>query len=131
VYGDRVFVPVASWEETRSLDPAYPCCTFRGSIAALRVNDGVPVWQTYLVPEAKRTGANKRGTPQFGPSGAGVWSAPTIDQKRGLMYIGTGDNYSRRQLLVAGIAAERCDRRARPQVRPRRVVEANASRRCV
>ncbi len=93
-YNGTVFVPVASWEETRSLDPAYPCCTFRGSIVALRIRDGQPVWKTWLVPEPKRTGQTKRGTPQYGPSGAGVWSSPTLDAKRGVMYIGTGDNYS-------------------------------------
>src|SRR4029077_18430900 len=26
-----VYVPVASWEETRGSDPEYACCTFRGS----------------------------------------------------------------------------------------------------
>jgi polyvinyl alcohol dehydrogenase (cytochrome) len=93
-YNGNVFVPVASWEETRSLDPTYPCCTFRGSIVALRIRDGQQVWKTYLVPEAKRTGETKRGTPQYGPSGAGVWSSPTLDAKRGVMYIATGDNYS-------------------------------------
>src|SRR5262249_17599439 len=30
-----VFVPAASWEETRAVSPDYPCCTFRGSITAL------------------------------------------------------------------------------------------------
>jgi polyvinyl alcohol dehydrogenase (cytochrome) len=89
-----VFVPVASWEETRSLDADYPCCTFRGSVTALRVGDGKEVWKTYLVPEPKRTGQTKRGTPQFGPSGAGVWASPTLDLKRGVMYVATGDNYS-------------------------------------
>ena len=89
-----MFVPVASWEETRSLDPAYACCTFRGSIVALRIRDGQQVWKSYLVPAAKRTGQTKRGTPQFGPSGVGVWASPTIDAKRGVMYIATGDNYS-------------------------------------
>ena len=78
---------VASWEETRSLDPAYPCCTFRGSVVALRIQDGQQVWKSYLVPEPKPTGKTKRGTQQYGPSGAGVWSAPTLDPKRGLMYI--------------------------------------------
>ena len=29
-----------------------------------------------------------------GPSGAGVWSTPTIDLKRNLIYVSTGDNYS-------------------------------------
>ena len=35
-----VYIPAASWEETRSLDPQYACCTFRGSLTALRVSDG-------------------------------------------------------------------------------------------
>ena len=93
-YRGNVFVPVASWEETRSLDPSYPCCTFRGSIVALRIRDGQQVWKTWLVPEPKRTGQTKLGTPQYGPSGAGVWASPTLDAKRGVMYIATGDNYS-------------------------------------
>jgi polyvinyl alcohol dehydrogenase (cytochrome) len=93
-YNGNVFVPVASWEETRSLDSTYPCCTFRGSIVALRIRDGKQVWKSYLVPEAKRTGQTRRGTPQYGPSGAGVWASPTLDARRGVMYIATGDNYS-------------------------------------
>ena len=93
-YNGNVFVPVASWEETRSLDPNYACCTFRGSVIALRIRDGQQVWKTYLVPQAKRTGQTKRGTSQFGPSGVGVWASPTLDPKRGVMYIATGDNYS-------------------------------------
>jgi polyvinyl alcohol dehydrogenase (cytochrome) len=89
-----IFVPAASWEETRSLEPAYPCCTFRGSISALRVGDGSVLWKTYLVDAPKRTGTNSAGAAQWGPSGAPVWSAPTPDPKRGVLYIATGDNYS-------------------------------------
>ncbi len=89
-----VFVPVASWEETRSLDPTYVCCTFRGSIVALRIRDGAQVWKSYMVGLPKETGKNKRGVPQLGPSGAGIWAAPTLDAKRGVMYVATGDNYS-------------------------------------
>jgi polyvinyl alcohol dehydrogenase (cytochrome) len=29
-----------------------------------------------------------------GPSGAGVWSAPTLDVTSGVIYVLTGDNYS-------------------------------------
>jgi len=88
------FVPAASWEETRSINPEYPCCTFRGSVTALRVSDGSVVWKTYLVDAPQRTGETAVGTPTFGPSGAGVWSTPTVDAPRGLLYITTGDNYS-------------------------------------
>jgi polyvinyl alcohol dehydrogenase (cytochrome) len=94
-YNGTVFVGAASWEETRSLDPNYPCCTFRGSMSALRIRDGKLVWKSYMIGDApKQTGKTQHGTPQFGPSGAGIWSAPTLDTKRGVMYVTTGDNYS-------------------------------------
>jgi polyvinyl alcohol dehydrogenase (cytochrome) len=89
-----VFIPAASWEETRSVDPEYPCCTFRGSVTALNAKDGSILWQTFLVDPPKKTGMTKIGTATYGPSGAGVWSTPTVDPKRGLLYITTGDNYS-------------------------------------
>jgi polyvinyl alcohol dehydrogenase (cytochrome) len=89
-----VYIPAASWEETRSIDPQYVCCTFRGSITALRVRDGSVVWKTYTVDPPQKTGTNSAGAAQWGPSGAPVWSAPTIDTKRGLLYVSTGDNYS-------------------------------------
>lgn len=95
VHDGIVYVPAASWEETRSLNPEYQCCTFRGSITALRVRDGAMVWKTYMIPEApKQTGKNSAGTPQFAPSGAGVWATPTLDLKRRLLYVTTGDSYS-------------------------------------
>ena len=31
VHDGLAYVAVASWEESRSLDPEYPCCTFRGA----------------------------------------------------------------------------------------------------
>jgi polyvinyl alcohol dehydrogenase (cytochrome) len=90
-----VFIPVASWEETRALGASYPCCTFRGSVVALRVSDGSLVWKTYMIhDEPKALGKNSSGTQQWGPSGAGVWGTPTVDARRGLLYVATGDNYS-------------------------------------
>ena len=89
-----VFVPAASWEETRALDPQYPCCTFRGSITAIRIRDGSVVWKTYMVGVPRQTGITNVGTGRFGPSGAGIWSTPTVDRKRKILYVTTGDNYS-------------------------------------
>src|SRR4029079_435007 len=37
VHDGVVFIAVASWEESRAIGGTYPCCTFRGSVAALRV----------------------------------------------------------------------------------------------
>ncbi len=94
VYQGVVFVGAASWEESRAVEPHYECCTFRGSVTALRVRDGSQVWKTYTIDPPKKMGVNKVGTQQWGPSGAPVWSAPTIDPKRGAVYVTTGDNYS-------------------------------------
>ncbi|MBM3785274.1 MAG: cytochrome C oxidase Cbb3 [Acidobacteria bacterium] len=94
VWKGVAYFPVASWEETRALSSAYPCCTFRGSVAAVRIADGGDVWKTYFVDEPKPTGITRAGTQRLGPSGAGVWSTPTLDEKRGLLYVTTGDNYS-------------------------------------
>jgi len=46
VYDGIAYIPVASWEETRSLNPEYPCCTFRGSVVALRVSTGAHMKST-------------------------------------------------------------------------------------
>jgi polyvinyl alcohol dehydrogenase (cytochrome) len=94
IFHDTVLVAAASWEENRALDPHYPCCTFRGSVSALRISDGTPVWKTYLVEPATKQGVNAAGIQSFGPSGVGIWSAPTVDAKRGVLYVTTGDNYS-------------------------------------
>lgn len=95
IYNDVVYVPIASLEETRAADNDYVCCTFRGSVAALRIRDGKRLWKTYLVGAPRETGKNTRGLPMMGPSGVGVWSTPTVDARRNLLYITTGDNYSR------------------------------------
>jgi polyvinyl alcohol dehydrogenase (cytochrome) len=89
-----VYIPAASWEETRSLDAQYPCCTFRGNLTALRVRDGSMVWKSFMVDPPVKTGVTKLGTATYGPSGAGIWSAATVDAKRGVLYVTTGDNYS-------------------------------------
>jgi polyvinyl alcohol dehydrogenase (cytochrome) len=39
-------------------------------------------------------GKNKQGIDSLGPSGGAIWSAPTIDEKRGLLYAATGNTYS-------------------------------------
>jgi polyvinyl alcohol dehydrogenase (cytochrome) len=94
VYDGVVFVPVSSWEEARAGDPTYPCCTFRGSVVALRVRDGAQLWKTYMTDAAKEIGRNASDALRFGPSGVGVWATPTVDAKRRLLYVATGDNYT-------------------------------------
>jgi polyvinyl alcohol dehydrogenase (cytochrome) len=95
LYEGRLYVPVASRDEWISMDPSFECCKFRGSVTALDAKTGKQVWKTYTIAEpAKPTGKSKTGTQLWGPSGAGVWNSPTIDTKRKLLYVGTGDGYS-------------------------------------
>ncbi len=70
-----VYIPAASWEESRSVDAQYPCCTFRGNVTALRVSDGSMAWRSFMVDPPMKTGVTKMGTATYGPSGAGIWSA--------------------------------------------------------
>jgi polyvinyl alcohol dehydrogenase (cytochrome) len=95
LYAGRLYVPISSREESQAGDPTYPCCRFRGSVAALDAATGKRIWKTYTIPEeAIPTQKNRAGTQLWGPSGAAVWNAPVIDVKRNLLYIGTGNNYS-------------------------------------
>jgi polyvinyl alcohol dehydrogenase (cytochrome) len=89
-----VYVPVSSWEEARAADPNYACCTFRGSVVAIRISDGKQLWKTYLIEPPTERGKTTTGVAAFGPSGAGVWATPTVDAKRGRLYVVTSDNYS-------------------------------------
>jgi polyvinyl alcohol dehydrogenase (cytochrome) len=95
VHEGLVIVPVSSWEESRALNPDYPCCTFRGSVTALRLNDGAIAWKQYTIATpAARTGKTPTGADTLGPSGAGVWGSATVDVKRRRLYVTTGNNYS-------------------------------------
>jgi len=64
------------------------------------------VWKRYFVDPPKRTGTTAAGTPTFGPSGAGVWSAPTVDAKRGLLYGGPDYVHHANKTVLAMIQIE-------------------------
>jgi polyvinyl alcohol dehydrogenase (cytochrome) len=94
-YRDRLYVPVSSLEELSAASPGYECCKFRGSVAALDARDGKVIWQTYTIDEkAKPYRKAKDGTQLYGPAGGAVWSAPTIDPKRNLLYASVGNSYT-------------------------------------
>jgi polyvinyl alcohol dehydrogenase (cytochrome) len=107
-YDGVVYVPTASWEESRPLNPEYACCTFRGSVVALRIRDGRELWKSWLVTETpERTGTRDDGVATFGPSGAPTWSAPTLDADRGLLYVTTGNNYTGQTAMSDAVVAVR------------------------
>jgi polyvinyl alcohol dehydrogenase (cytochrome) len=85
VFDGRVYVGTASQEEALAAQGVsgglYPCCSFRGSVAALDLETGVILWKTFMVPP--------------GYTGGAVWgSTPAVDPRRGQLYVATGNNYS-------------------------------------
>jgi polyvinyl alcohol dehydrogenase (cytochrome) len=95
LYKNRLYVPVSSQEEGFGAVETYECCTFRGSLVALDVRTGKILWKTYPIKDPprpfKKTSA---GVQMFGPAGAAIWSAPTIDEKRKVIYVGTGNSFT-------------------------------------
>ena len=95
LHDGRLFVPISSAEEAIATDPAYVCCKFRGALAALDAVSGKLLWKTYVTPEAAKPFKRKaNGADMYGPAGGAVWSAPTVDAKRHLVYVATGDSYT-------------------------------------
>jgi len=91
LYNDRLYVAVASTEDSAAANPSYSCCTFRGSVVALDIASGRTVWKSYTVlEEPQPTRKNSAGIQEFGPAGAAISSSPTIDGKRGVLYVATG-----------------------------------------
>ncbi len=76
ITGGVVYIGVSSSE-----DAAPTCCTFRGSVVALDAGTGQVKWRTLTAP--------------VGYSGASVWASnPAVDAALGMVYVGTGNNYS-------------------------------------
>jgi polyvinyl alcohol dehydrogenase (cytochrome) len=85
VSGGLLFTGIASLEEGfAGLVPGFSCCKARGSVVAVQINgknQGRIAWKTYMTPP--------------GYSGAGVWGSNfVVDAGRGLVYVGTGNNYA-------------------------------------
>lgn len=94
LHDGRLFVPMSSTEVVSAFNPDYACCTFRGGVTALAAINGDRLWRMHTTDTARPTTANRNGIVNKGPSGAPVWSTPTVDAARGLLYVGTGENYS-------------------------------------
>lgn len=95
VHNGRVYVPITGVnEENTASNPDYSCCTFRGSLSALDAQTGAAIWKYYTVEEPKLRGTSTNGKPLYGPAGVGIWSAPTVDAARGLVYAATGNAYA-------------------------------------
>lgn len=95
VHGGTVYVPVSSFEIGLSVIPFYGCCETSGGFAAMDAATGDTRWYLRIIEqEARTTGRHWLVVDKRGPSGAPVWGAPMLDEARGLVFFGTGQNYS-------------------------------------
>lgn len=89
-----LYVPISSLEVGIAAIPFYPCCRFQGQVTAMNAYTGEWLWnKSVMTDKPKRVGTNSWFATNFSPSGAPIWSTPTIDVKRNRLYVGTGQSY--------------------------------------
>ena len=91
LYEDRIIVPVSSSgvgpAPIRNTNAAKATAPWSRSTR----RPGSKLWTAHTMEDAKYTGkTSPAGVKQRGPSGAPIWSTPSIDARRGLVYAGTG-----------------------------------------
>ena len=55
---------------------------------------GNVLWKTWTVDEPRPRAKNREGVQMFGPAGGAIWSAASVDVKRGVVYAATGNGYA-------------------------------------
>lgn len=95
IHEDRIIVPLSGSGVVTGGNPNFECCENHGAVTALNVRTGEKLWEYHTMPAAEYTGAvSATGVKQRGPSGAPIWTTPTIDAERGHVYVTTGENTS-------------------------------------
>jgi polyvinyl alcohol dehydrogenase (cytochrome) len=94
VHDGKVITPVSAIEVNYAGQDDYECCKGQGAVIAFDLATGDKLWTGTTMEPAQKTRLSRTGTQQWGPSGAIIWSTPTIDPKRNVAYAGTGENVS-------------------------------------
>jgi len=95
ISGDKIIVPLSGSGVVTGGNPNFECCDNHGAVTALNVLTGEKLWEYHTMPAADYTGmVSSTGVKQRGPSGAPIWTTPTIDTQRGQVYVTTGENTS-------------------------------------
>lgn len=89
--GDKVVAPVSQYEIMMAGYDAHLCCKTHGGVVALNAISGKRVWESRTMEDAKPIRDRGDGQMIWGPSGAPIWNSPSIDLKRGQLYVGTGE----------------------------------------
>jgi polyvinyl alcohol dehydrogenase (cytochrome) len=95
LHGGLAYIPLSGLEEVWSMRGDVPCCNFSGSVIALDVSTGEEKWKTAMIDQPLRfLGKTPNGINRYGPAGVMVWSGISTDDKRGMVYVTTGNQFT-------------------------------------
>jgi len=95
IVDDKIIVPLSGSGVVTGGNPKFECCDNHGAVTALSLASGEKLWEYHTMPSAEYNGmVSSTGVKQRGPSGAPIWTTPTIDAKRGQVIVTTGENTS-------------------------------------
>ena len=95
IHENMIIVPISGSGVLTGGNPRYECCENHGAVTALDAATGDKLWEYHTMPAAQYNGmVNSLGVKMKGPSGAPIWTTPTVDAKRGQVYVTTGENTS-------------------------------------
>jgi polyvinyl alcohol dehydrogenase (cytochrome) len=94
VLKDRIIVPVSQFEIMQAADNKVQCCTNHGFVLSLDPATGKQQWRYDTMEDAKPVRDRGDGKMLWGPSGAPIWNSPVVDEKRGMIFFGTGESNS-------------------------------------
>ena len=87
----RIIVPVSQFEIMVAGPNNQVCCNNHGYVLSLDPKNGSQQWRYDTMPDAAPIRDRGDGKMLYGPSGAPIWDSPSVDEKHGLVYIGTGE----------------------------------------
>lgn len=95
LYDNILLVPISTGNEAFATNDNYECCKFIGSLVALEATTGKVLWKRYTTEQKNMPyRLNAKGQQMWGPGGGSIWSAPTVDPERGLVYVSTSNSHT-------------------------------------
>ncbi len=95
LWNNILLVPISTGNEAFATNDKYECCKFIGSLVAIDAITGKMLWKRYTTDQKNQPyRLNANGQQMWGPAGGSIWSAPTIDPQRGLVYVSTSNSHT-------------------------------------
>jgi polyvinyl alcohol dehydrogenase (cytochrome) len=95
LHDNVLLVPISTGNEAFATNDNYECCRFIGSVVALNALTGEVLWKTYTTDQKNEPfRLNRLGRQMWGPGGGSIWSAPSVDSERGIVYVATSNSHT-------------------------------------